>query len=332
MTSHAYVLALAANALAAWDAKDDATFEVCKKLLVKIDAQKTRVADLQASCFPAKGQSMAHSRGDSLTIETTALATLAMIRSGQFTQSVNECLAYLVKTRNGSGDWGSTQATILALEALLAGDSRPPIKGEVPFVLKVDGKRVEAGSVTEKNADVLQVFDLTSRLKSGKNEVTIEVDAKTGLLYQIVGRHFEPHKKQVAPATKPILEVSMDYDRTKLTTADLLKATATMKYNGKNPTYMVMVNLPIPPGFTVDAGEFADMVAAKKVQKFAVTGREVILYIGDVKSGAEEKFTYALRPKYPIKVKTPPAVVYEYNTPKHRAATQPVELVVGEKK
>jgi hypothetical protein len=179
---------------------------------------------------------------------------------------------------------------------------------------------------------VLQLFDLREHLKTGANEVSLEVKGETALLYQVVGRHFEPHSKKVADPVKPVWEVSVAYDRTKLTTADLLKAKATLRYHGKVPTYQVIVDLPIPPGFTVDGGDFAEMVAAKKVMRFSVTARQVTLYIGDVKAASEQTFEYVLKPKYPIKAKAPAAVAYEYYTPAHRAASAPVALIVEEKK
>jgi hypothetical protein len=327
---NAYILALSANALASWDAKDDATFEVLKRVLRKLDEKKQRRAEWKAISFPARGQSLNYARGDSLTVETTALAALAMIKNGQFTTSVNEALTYLVKSRGAHGTWGSTQATILALKALLSGMGGSPHKGEAPFVLQVAGKQVAEGKVTEANADVMQQFDLREHLKPGVNEVAIEVKGETALMYQIVGRHFEPYRKP-ADAVKPLLEVVVDYDRTKLTTADLLRAKATLRYNGKVPTYQVIVDLPIPPGFTVDAGDFAELVAAKKVQRFSVTARQVTLYLGEVKAGSEQSFEYALKPKYPIKAKAPGAVVYEYYTPEHRGESRPVGLVVEDK-
>src|SRR5262249_10702427 len=131
---------------------------------------------------------------------------------------------------------------------------------------------------------------------------------------------------------KPLLEVNVAYDRTKLSTADLLKAKATLRYAGKVATYMVIVDLPIPPGFTVDAGDFAELVAARKVQKFSVTSRQVTLYLGDVKPGDVKAFEYGLRPRYPIKAKAPSAVAYEYYTPANRAESRPVKLLVVEKK
>ena len=147
---------------------------------------------------------------------------------------------------------------------------------------------------------------------------------------QVVGRHFEPHR--VGPPVKPVLEAVMDYDRTSLSTKDVLRAKATVKYAGRGPTYMVIVDLPVPPGFTVDAGEFAELVGARRVQKFSVTARQVTLYLGGVRPGSAQAFEYTLKPKYPIKGKAPTVVAYEYYTPANRAASRPVQLVVEDKK
>ncbi|MBL8799518.1 MAG: hypothetical protein JNM56_36890 [Planctomycetia bacterium] len=321
-----YILALAANALAAYDAKDDSTFEVLKRL----EKMKVAKPDWQAVSFPTQGQSLAYARGDCATIETTALATLAMIRSGQFSNTVNQAMVYLVKSRDGSGTWGSTQATILALKALLAGMGGSKQEGKATFSILVNGQEAGKGEVTKDNADVLQLFDLKEVTKVGVNEVEIKVQGETNLIYQIVGRYFEPWKQE-APA-KPVIDVNVAYDRTELATSDLLKAKATLKYHGEQPTYMVIVDLGIPPGFTVDPGDFAEMVGAKKVEKFSVTARTVTLYLGDVKPGDVKTFDYTLKPKYPIKAKTPATVAYEYNTPANRAAAKPVELTVVEQK
>jgi hypothetical protein len=321
-----YILALAANALAAWDAKDDRTFEVLKRL----EKMKVIKDDWKAVHFPSNSQSLAYSRGDSVDVETTALAVMAMLRSGQFTNTVNQGLTYLIKVKQSDGHWGSTQATILALKALVAGMGGPKQEGKASFKVLVNGKEAGKGEVTPENADVMQLFDLKDVTQTGVNDVEIKVDGKTNLMYQIVGRYFEPWKKE--PAPKPVLDVSVDYDRTELSTADLLRAKATLKYQGDIPTYMVIVDLGIPPGFTVDPGDFAELVGAKKIMKYSVTARQVTLYLGDVKPGDVKTFEYSLKPKYPVKAKTPATVAYEYYTPANRATAQPVELKVSEKK
>ena len=62
-----YVLALAANALAAYDAKDDSTLEVLQRL----DKRRKEIPEWKAANFPTKVTSLTYSRGDGVTIETT---------------------------------------------------------------------------------------------------------------------------------------------------------------------------------------------------------------------------------------------------------------------
>src|SRR5947208_57246 len=90
----AYILALAANALATYDAKDDSTLEAVRKL----NKLREAVPDWKAVRFPGRGMSLTYAHGDGVTVETTALAALAMIRTGEFTNDANQALTYLIKS------------------------------------------------------------------------------------------------------------------------------------------------------------------------------------------------------------------------------------------
>jgi hypothetical protein len=326
---NAYVLALAANALAAYDAKDDSTLETIRRL----NKLRQEVPQWKAVCFPCKGQSLTYAHGDHVTVETTALAALAMLKTGQFTNDINKALTYLIKSKAGNGTWGSTSATILSLKALIAGLGGTPLKGRVPFTILVNGKEAAHGEVTQDNADVMQAFDLKAFTKPGDNEVTIRTEGETSLMYQVVGRHYQPWKKDIGltPAKAP-LSIQVSYDRTQLAANDTITATATLKYNGTLPTYMVMVDLGIAPGFAVDPGDFAEMVGKKQIERFSVTARQVTLYLGKVQPGEVKTFTYTLRARYPVRAQAPGAVAYEYYTPTSRAAARPVTLTVTERK
>src|SRR6266513_297171 len=87
--NNAYILALSANALAAWDANDDSTLEVLQKLAKLKEQPKD---DNKVLFFPAGGQSLSYARGDSMTIETTALTAMAMLRTKQFVNDANKAL------------------------------------------------------------------------------------------------------------------------------------------------------------------------------------------------------------------------------------------------
>src|SRR3989442_1055330 len=83
---------LSANALAAYDPKDDSTLEAVRKL----DKLRKEIPEWKAVNFPGKGMSLTYAHGDGVTVETTALAALAMIRTGEFTNDANQALTYLI--------------------------------------------------------------------------------------------------------------------------------------------------------------------------------------------------------------------------------------------
>jgi hypothetical protein len=325
---NAYILALAANALASYDAKDDSTLQVLQKL----EALRKDVFDNKGAEYPTKGTSLTYAHGNGANVEATALTALAMIRTGQFANSANKALVYLIKVKGSNGTWGSTAATILSLKALVASVGSAQHKGETPFSVLVNGKEVGSGKITEENADVMQVFDLKEVTRVGDNTVEIKAKGETSLMYQIVGRHYAKWTDEAKPVKKSPLEVTVSYDRTQLSTTDTLKAKATLKYHGEIPTYMVMIDLGIAPGFTVDPGDFAEMVGKKQIQRFTVTPSRVTLYLGDVKPGDVLHFEYALKAKYPLRAQTPPTTAWEYYTPTNRAVAAPTRLTVTEKK
>lgn len=321
--SNAYVLALAANALVAWDAKDDGTLQLLRRL-EQLHADK---AEWNA-CYWRGSRTLTYAVGDSASIETTALAALAMTKAGVFPDTVNRALTYLVKSKSGSGTWGSTSATILSLKALVAGMSGVKQEGNVRFTILVNGKEAAKGEVTPFNADVMQLFDLKEQVRGGANEIAIRADGPTNMMYQIVGRYHEPWSRQQEVAVKPAIDLKITYDRTELTTADRLKARVTLRNNSKEPSRMVMVDLGVPPGFTADAADFDALVQQKRIDKYSLTARQIILYVGDVRPGDELLFTYSLKPRFPLKAQTPPAIAYEYYTPANRTVAPPVELTV----
>src|SRR5262249_3446892 len=82
-----YILALAANARASWDANDDSTLEVLKKRAT----MKQETVEKKVLFSPvANGQSLSYGRGDSLPVETTALSAMAMLKTRQFTNDANK--------------------------------------------------------------------------------------------------------------------------------------------------------------------------------------------------------------------------------------------------
>ncbi len=322
---NAYGKALAAIALAAADPKDQDAVD----LLSRLDDAKVEQKD--HAYWRVDGQTFSYARGEAGSIEASSLIAMAMMKTGSYTTTVNKVLGYLIGARGGHGAWPSTQATILALKALVQGLGGRGQKGDVGISVTVNGTERKV-KVTEDQADVLQLIDFKDVVKPGENQVEIKVEGESSMMYQLAGKYFTPWANVEVKEEKKPIEVSVTYDRTKLAVNDVLKAKVNLKYQGETATYMVIVDVGLPPGFQLDPSAFETMVEKKQLEKYTVGGRVATLYFGALKPGQEVSFEYELRAKFPVKMKSPETQAYEYYTPKNRDTAKPVELEVTEKK
>ncbi|WP_372371579.1 hypothetical protein [Candidatus Uabimicrobium sp. HlEnr_7] len=168
----------------------------------------------------------------------------------------------------------------------------------------------------------MQIIDLAQYTQVGKNDLQLQVTGNPNVMYQVVTRHYEPWADSDKPQ-KPVIDLDVVYDRTTLSRHDTIIATAKLKYSGNNPTYMVIIDLGIPPGFSVDRGDFAEFLGSNAIKRYSITSSQVTLYLGDVNPQDELSFVYHLKAKYPLKAKTPKSTAYEYYSPDVRALSQP---------
>jgi hypothetical protein len=318
----AYSKALAANAFAALDPKGaDA-----QDLLAKLDDSKVEDRENRVSYWRQDGSTAFYAQGDYASIETTALVAYAMMKTPDFANTVNAALTYLVKRKDARGTWGSTSATILALKALLRGMGGQEQRGVAKVTFTVNGAR-QTVTIAPDQSDVLQLVDFKDATRKGDNEVSIEVEGETASMVQIVARHYLPWTAVQGEKREP-LTVQVKYDATSISKDELLKARVRMQYHGAAPTFMVVLDLGVPPGFVVDESAFRGMVEKGAIDKYSTTSRQVTLYFGTIRPDQVVEFDYALQPKHPIKAKTPTSTAYEYYSPDRRGESAPVEIEV----
>jgi CD109 antigen len=92
---------------------------------------------------------------------------------------------------------------------------------------------------------------------------------------------------------------------------------------------MVIVDLGLPPGFTLIPENLNRLVDQKVIEKYSTTGRQIIVYLREVDHGKPIEIKYQLLAKYPLKAKTPKSAVYEYYNPDVRVEANPVQLTVS---
>ena len=316
----AYTLALCANALLAADHAD------AKKLverLANMGIEKDKLVH-----WGSEGQGVTWSRGNVLDIETTALAARALLTARHRTPVAHKALAWLIEQKDGHGTWHSTQSTVHAMRALLAGaGASGGLEGDVNVTIAANGKAVKELTVTPDTADVFRLISLRDLVRKGTNTIALEASGKGDLAYQIVATHYVPWPTK---RPEPTDEMSIDiaYDTTTLKANDTLTAKVEVKYNRPGAADMTIVDLGIPPGFQALPDSFETLQSTGVIERYSMTGRQVILYISRIAADKPLVFSYKLKAKFPVRVKTPASTVYEYYQPSRRATAKPVELRV----
>ena len=111
---------------------------------------------------------------------------------------------------------------------------------------------------------------------------------------------------------------------------ETLTAVASVVNNRPEPAPMVILDLPIPPGFAIEADDLTRLVNAGSIAKFQLRpgAGAAIVYLRDLKPGAPLTLRYRLRATMPVKLTVPPARAYEYYDPSRRGTSSAVRLTV----
>ncbi len=257
-------------------------------------------------------QSWTRGRGMAANVETTALAVLALARHNP--ALADQGAAFLVRSKDPHGTWGSTQATVLALQALAA--SGGGARDKVAASLRVNGREIpNAFSETDRP----QSFDISPHLRTGANDITVETSARVNV--QVAGRHYVPWGTDDLLRGVEGLNLQVSYDRLEVRVGETVTCTVKVECD----SFMVIADVSIPPGFTVDRSGLDDLVRRRVVDKVAQTGRNLTFYL----PGKSAVFGFKLKPRYPARVAVPRSVVYEYYAPDRRVISPPQEIAVG---
>jgi len=316
-----YTLALAANALLARDPKHPAGRACVEKLLASAQEED------HALHWVKEGRTMYYGGGEAGNVELTALVALALARLPSESARWFQALTWLVRHKDPQGGWHSTQATILAMKALLGGSTPKTASARAVVSLTVNGRPAGTLEVTSQNSDLLQQVDLKEHVQRGANRVELAVAGEAPMSYQIAGRWYVPWAGVPAPV-KPPVEIDVAYDKTTLAVDDTVDCTVRVRYHLDSPTYMVIVDVGIPPGFTPDPGSLAELVGQGKVDKYSQTGRQLTFYLGQVSREKPVELRYACKARFPIRAQAPESTAYEYYNPANRATAKPVRLEV----
>ncbi len=325
------------------EAKDPYTLAVILNLLTKTEPQgatTTEVAEAliklatvteKNAYWKAETQTFTGANDRGADLETTGLAAYGLVKWGRNTAFVNKVLTYLIQSKDSFGTWSTTQGTVWSLKTLIYASTNAFGGGTGTVTIFANGQKAAAFTITVENNDVMRQADLANLIQEGENNITLQYDGDGSLLYQIAARYYIPwNLVEKMPEAKGPLDISVQYDKTRLSTDDLATVTVTVQ-NVSMPratVEMPLIDIGLPPGFTPVTDALDKAVAEKVISKYTIAARQIIIYIEKLEPGKRVTLTYQLKARYPIRARTPQSRAYPYYNPEKADVSAPQQVTV----
>jgi uncharacterized protein YfaS (alpha-2-macroglobulin family) len=316
-TRDGYLLALAANTLLNTAKHKGAGRSVARRL-----------AALQSSdgAWTNASHSITRSGGLSLKIETTALAAIALIKAGGHGGKVRQAMRWLNKNRGGYGRWGSTQATILGLRAMLAyAKASRQTKHPGAITLKIRGRSVGQLSYEAGHRKPLVFASLGKRFAQGRNRLEILKRGKGSLPYSVALSY-----RSTVPASsaRSVVALTTKLARTSVKMGETVKLTVTVTNKTNKGQPMTLARVGFPGGLTFQTWQLAELRKKGLIAFYETRAREVILYFRQLKPSQTRTIPITLVATVPGAYTAPASSAYLYYTDEHKTWTSPVKVTV----
>jgi CD109 antigen len=260
-------------------------------------------------------------RTPSAAIETTAYATLALTEQGD-RLNAGRAAQWLVSQRNAYGGFGSTQDTVVGLQALTSYAANAKTDVDATLTLRAGNWQKEV-RVSPDNVDVLQVIDIPT-----SDQLQVEAKGKGQVVIQSVRRYNLPTPQVKAQSA---FQIDVSYGADQIEVNDLIDVKANIRYTPPEVVQagMVVLDVAMPTGFAADTDSIATMVKGQpKLKRYDVAGRKVILYIENMTPDEQLQFSFKARALYPVKAQTVTSQAYAYYRPDWKGESMGGQLTV----
>ena len=182
-----YTLGLIANAFAL-AAPDDAFLT---QVLTKLDKAKKTDGD-KISWDSGGTQTNFYGNGADAGVSATALVVHALIKTGSYKGSVDGGLKSLLAAKDPQGNFGSTQATIWTLRALIEAARHSGDAAVGTLSVFADGALVQTVKLSAAQSDVMTTVDLGTHASVGAHDVKLAFSGSGQLSYNLVSSYNRP--------------------------------------------------------------------------------------------------------------------------------------------
>jgi len=225
------------------------------------------------------------------TVETTGYAVLALNTQG-YLFDVREGIQYLIGSRSERGLFSSTQDTVVALQAIIHASHTWKVGSTLNVTVFVSNTPVKNLTITQKNADITYMVDITPYL-SDRFEVSLKTSGAGSIYYRVVVSQVIPWN--VVPEEKNELELTVGYSALSVSLYDSVTADMKLTYTGSAPEMkMALVHLECPAGMEFYPSEFSEFVNRGIISYYEIQDHSIDIYLENIKANSPITLEYTL--------------------------------------
>ncbi|MBV1860047.1 MAG: hypothetical protein KUG77_16660 [Nannocystaceae bacterium] len=318
-TEDTYVLALATGALLNVRPDDAATV-----------AALDRLSKLQAKDghFDGGRETITMSGGRALTIETTAVATLAMLKADRGThEKAIDAATQWLQTQNQGGNFGSTQSTVLALKVLAEAAGRTAELPAATITLVVNNGDEHKLTLDPSDPQTLDLSGFAADFHPGANRVVVTSSDDLGGLPYSVELSYRTRLPPSSPQTDVI--ITANPSRTSVTNGERVTIKTKVRNRRNKGLPMVVARVGIPGGLRYDTKQLDELVKDGRIDYYETREREVIAYFRAMKPKEQRAFDLHLLATVPGSYISPASSAYLYYTDEHRNYADGFAVEIG---
>ncbi|MHC5021552.1 MAG: alpha-2-macroglobulin family protein, partial [Planctomycetota bacterium] len=289
----AYALALVAAALQ--NAKRTAATDVLAKLVAKQEAN--------GSCM-SSGSSITNSGGDNLRMETTAFATLAFLKDARYLANAEQAIRWMRR-------FGSTQATIMALKALVA-YAKDHRRAEVDhdITVLVNGTVVHEQHLAAGTPGVLKLEGpIVRHAVEGANRVEIRTNGTETLPWSAA----MTYRTALPPSDDACaVRVATTLSKTTVAEGETVACKVVVTNTRAESVPMTLARVGLPAGLEPRLEQLKELREQGVVGFYETREREVTLYWRGLRAGGDREITLDLVARIPGTFEGPATSAYLY--------------------
>ncbi len=312
-----YLIALAAGAALNGRRASDGR-ELLDKLV------KLQGADGQLT---GRAESISRSGGLSLQTETTALAALAWFKVPAYHSHAERAIDWIVKNRQGSGGFGSTQGTILALKALIeyARAYHPSSTGG-EITIERAGHAIGRATFDPGEQREIRIEGLADKLEPGTNELTLRLSGEARMPY-VLDISYRGPTGLSDPACPVRLTTRLSAAKVRAGETVALAAELINTTQREQPMTMAIIGL--PAGLQARTTQLEDLKKAGTIDYYETRAREVICYWRALAPGQRIPLSLDLVAEWPGQYTGPASCAYLYYTAEQKQWAEPLKVEIG---